>query len=443
MKIAAFIDSFINPAHFRNFNTLRHARLLVRACFLTSMFSTSYVLLSHIFGFEKGVYLMVFNVLGFLLLPLLVKTRIPIAWLGNLFILIGAFAIIVLTYYSGGVWSAVYPWIISIPVLALLVVNRLSGIIWGSISFAAMICYAWLAYQGVELPIEYNAEFKTEWFITVLPGLLLIILFIAFVFEFTQSKTLKSLEVKNELLESQKETIAQQSTDLEKLIEEKDVIIRILAHDLRNPLKNITTLTRLMASEQDVSRQSEYIVMINQSTTSAHDLVNRVLEMDASDQNNISVDIEKMDIGELIAEVVESMDEYADRKEINIHLTNHSSKSVVLADKTYLTLIFENLISNAIKFSDNNTSVHAVITDSESAVQVKIMDEGPGISPEEEDRLFKKFSKLSNKPTGGETSTGLGLSLVKRYVDLIGGKVWYERHKDKGAVFVVELPLAD
>ncbi|WP_040495324.1 sensor histidine kinase [Fulvivirga imtechensis] len=443
MKIAALVDSFINPVHFSNANTLRRARLFVRGCWLTSIFSTTYIWLSMVFSYDKGIYLMIFNVIAFLLLPFLAKTRIPIAWLGNVFIFVGAFAIIVLTYYSGGVWSAVYPWIISIPVLALLVVNRLSGSIWGGISFLFMLWFAFIAYQGKELPVEYNPELRTLWYISVLPGLLLIILFIAFVFESIQTKALTDLEDKNELLETQKEMIAAQSTELKKHIEEKDYIIRILAHDLRSPLKNINSLVRLMEFENDPVRHKDYISMITQSSSNAQHLVNRVLEMDASSQEDFDLKMERIDLYLLLTEVVDNMAKPANEKRIQIRLSNQSSNCTVLADKTYLYLILENLMSNAIKFSENGKEVQASVFENGSSVQVKIMDEGPGINPEEESRLFKKFSKLSARPTGGESSTGLGLSLVKRYVELISGQVYYEAAESGGATFVVELPLID
>jgi len=74
-------------------------------------------------------------------------------------------------------------------------------------------------------------------------------------------------------------------------------------------------------------------------------------------------------------------------------------------------------------------------------VRIHVKDQGPGVLPDEQDRLFKKFSKLSARPTGEEDSTGLGLSLVKIYVEQIDGKIWYDDELSKGAAFVVELPL--
>ena len=99
------------------------------------------------------------------------------------------------------------------------------------------------------------------------------------------------------------------------------------------------------------------------------------------------------------------------------------------------------MISNALKFSNKDSLVDIQIRNDSDHVQVAVSDQGPGILESEEDRLFKKFAKLTAKPTGGEGSTGLGLALVKRYVEMLHGQVWYERTPRIGATFVVELPV--
>jgi len=109
-------------------------------------------------------------------------------------------------------------------------------------------------------------------------------------------------------------------------------------------------------------------------------------------------------------------------------------------DKIYLRQIFENLINNAIKFSPLNKKVLITIEVCDQCFRTTIKDEGPGIKNEEKEMLFKKFTKLSNRPTGGEASTGLGLSIVKHYVELLNGKVFCDSEYGKGSSFVVELP---
>ncbi|MEQ8924752.1 MAG: HAMP domain-containing sensor histidine kinase, partial [Fulvivirga sp.] len=372
MNIASFIDYFIHPSRFGDLEELRRARLLVRACWLTSLFSNSYILFSYLFGYDKGVYLMIFNVVGFIVLAFFVKTKLPIVLLGNIYVFIGAFAVIFLTHFSGGMWSAIYPWIISIPVLALLVVNRSAAIFWGVISFSVMVIYGVLAVEGYELPVEYNPEFKTLWFLSVVPGLLLIILFISFVFEHTQTKALNSLAENNAQLQEQKEMIEMQSEHLSKLVEEKDYIIRVLSHDLRSPLKNISSLVSLMEVEKDETMSHEYSKMILDASSSAQHLVNRVLEMDASNQNHMELQHEEFDVNEFLEELILGVEESAKTKNIKIVYENKAPKARVNADETYFALIFENLLSNAIKFSEKGKEVKIQTTVDNENLRVRV-----------------------------------------------------------------------
>ncbi len=442
MALAPFIDYFVHHDRFLDQEELRKTRLFVRACLLTSIFSASYIGFSILFEFHLGVYLMIYNALGFIVLAFFGKTKTPIGILGNIYSFLGASAIIALTYFSGGIWSALYPWIIAIPVLSLLVVGRSSAIFWGAISFLVMIWFGILAEQGVELPVQYNQEYKTLWFLSVVPGLLLIILFISFVFEHTQTKALKDLQDINTQLQNQKDTIASQSERLAKILEEKDYIIRILAHDLRSPLNNISSLVSLMSIDNEKERITEYNQMIYKASENAKHLVDRVLEMDASGQDKVKLNLEEIDVVTYLEGVVESIGDTARAKNIELTFENNTSGVKVLADDTYFGLIFENLLSNAIKFSEKGKNVIVSTSCSETVLQVRIIDEGPGVPINERDKLFQKFSKLSARPTAGESSTGLGLSLVKRYTELIDGTIYYEDVEGKGAVFVVELPIA-
>ncbi|WP_425390717.1 sensor histidine kinase [Ekhidna sp.] len=440
MNFASLVDFFIHPSYHEDELSLRKARLFVRATLLTSLFSNSYIWFSVLFEFQLGIYLMIFNVLGFVLLALLVRTRTPILLITNLYVLVGAVAVVALTYYSGGIWSAIYPWIISIPVLALLVVNRNFGIAWGILSFLVMVWFGWLEIQGEQLPLQYNTDMKAEWFVSVLPGLLLIILVISVVFESTQTNALKSLQKQNQQLAEQKETISDQSKRLEKLIDDKDHIIRILAHDLKNPLANITTISNILKEEKELDQQRKFIAMIEKVSAQAQGLVNNVLDMATMEQGAIRLKAEMLSVKTVVNQALDLLREPAKQKNINLFV--HGVDAMVNTDQTYLQLIFENLVSNAVKFTPQGKNVTINISADQDKVRVKIMDEGPGVLPEEENQLFEKFAKLSARPTGEESSSGLGLSLVKRYVEEIGGKVWFERGDAKGATFVVELPTA-
>src|SRR5947207_3233861 len=150
MNFGPLVNWFINPEYQNDALALRKARLLVRACLLTSLFSMSYVWLSVIFSFEKGIYFTAFNVIGYFILPFFVRTKISIKILGTLYSAIGAITVLALTWFSGGMWSAIYPWIIAIPVLSLLVVGKTPAIYWSIVCFLIMEFFGMLELQGIK-----------------------------------------------------------------------------------------------------------------------------------------------------------------------------------------------------------------------------------------------------------------------------------------------------
>jgi signal transduction histidine kinase len=329
-------------------------------------------------------------------------------------------------------WSAIYPWIIAIPVLALLIDGKKPAIYWTIFSFVWMVVFGVFELKGIQLPVEYNEELRTIWYLSILPGLLMIIMVVSFTFESSMVRALNDVE-------AQKVTIEKQSAELEKLIEDKDNIIRILAHDLRNPLANISVLTKLLEKEVKSDGPKELIDMIGSASSNAQVLVKHVLEMATLEYRDGGIKLLPTNIPTVVNEVVQSFKQASESKGISIHTTDLDKYSMVMADLTYLRLVLENLVSNAVKYSPAGKEIKLSVEDTSQKLQIRVRDYGVGVPVDEEDRLFKKFSKLSVQPTAGESSNGLGLSLVKRYMELMNGKVWFERPADGGSIFAIEL----
>jgi len=107
-----------------------------------------------------------------------------------------------------------------------------------------------------------------------------------------------------------------------------------------------------------------------------------------------------------------------------------------------MSQVLENLVSNAVKYSPPGKNIFVRLKKEASAARCEVQDEGPGLSAEDQKKLFGKFARLSAKPTGGEHATGLGLSIVKRMVEAMHGKVWCESEPGKGATFIVTMAAA-
>ena len=227
----------------------------------------------------------------------------------------------------------------------------------------------------------------------------------------------------------------------------KSEILGTVAHDLKNPLGVILGRTEILkemiaaagALDEGVQAQIAYI------RDAAHRLTGMVddLVTDAmADALDITIRREPVDISVLVQEVAEANRPLAERKEQTITVLAPPSHTA-LCDSDRIREAIDNLVSNAIKYSPIGGAIDIMVTQEAGNIAVKVKDQGAGLSPEDVSRLFGRFQRLSAKPTAGETSTGLGLSLVKRIVDLHGGKITVESAGHaKGATFNMQLPLA-
>jgi signal transduction histidine kinase/DNA-binding NarL/FixJ family response regulator len=226
----------------------------------------------------------------------------------------------------------------------------------------------------------------------------------------------------------------------------KSEILGTVAHDLKNPLGVILGRTEILkemitaagALNENVKGQIGYIRdAANRLTEMVDDLVSDAM----ADALDITIRREPIDISVLVQEVAEANRPLAARKEQTITIAappNHAA----ICDADRIREAIDNLVSNAIKYSPIGGAIDLLVAQEDGGIIVQVSDQGAGLSPEDISRLFGRFQRLSAKPTAGETSTGLGLSIVKRIVDLHGGRIEVESAgPGKGATFKMTLPV--
>lgn len=245
--------------------------------------------------------------------------------------------------------------------------------------------------------------------------------------------------------------LQEQNVRLHDLNQEKNEFLSIAAHDLKNPLNNIMMLTEMLRQPnmiQEEDKRAEAFELIISATRRMMTLIKNLLDINKIEQGNLSLTIVDIDIASKAKIMIDSCQTQAEKKNIRIECST-PDEAYIRADAVALSQIIDNLLSNALKFSPHGGFVRVRVEKSDtngagnsSAYIFSVQDEGQGLTEEDKTKLFGKFARLSAQPTGGEHSTGLGLSIVKRMVDAMQGRVWCESEAGKGATFFVELPAA-
>ena len=255
-------------------------------------------------------------------------------------------------------------------------------------------------------------------------------------------------------LKHARDTIVRYGQELSRLNEEKNEFLGIAAHDLRNPLGAITGYAEMILEETDALQPSppdQFDRARREMTSCArriHDTARRMVEMvqnllDANriERGEMQPQLVPVELAALVAGVVAAQRPHAAAKQQQLTL-EPAGPVTVQVDPGAMVQVIENLVSNAVKYSPAGKEIVVRLSRPADRVRVEVCDQGPGLNAEDQRKLFGKFARLSAKPTGGEHSTGLGLSIVKKLVEAMHGRVWCESHPGQGARFIVELPAA-
>jgi two-component system, NarL family, sensor histidine kinase EvgS len=227
---------------------------------------------------------------------------------------------------------------------------------------------------------------------------------------------------------------------LAQLNEEKIELLRMAAHDLRNPLTAILLSFDLV--EQGGLKPEVVLARIRGHVEQMMQLMSDLLDNETLEDGRRRLVLGAVNASTVVQEVLATLAPPAERKKICFDTSGVESAAPALADAGALRQIVENIIANAIKFSPLKRTIWIKLRDWNGRVRFEVSDEGPGVRPDEVERIFAKYVRGSAKPTAGENSTGLGLSIVRQLVTGMNGRAWCESVPGKGATFIVVLPTA-
>jgi PAS domain S-box-containing protein len=239
--------------------------------------------------------------------------------------------------------------------------------------------------------------------------------------------------------------IAQKNTQLIELNAVKNQLLGMAAHDLRNPLSVVSTASAFLLDDAGrllpEAKRTDFLRRINFSSEFMLKMIDDLLDVARIEAGKLDLKLEDGDLCCLIEENLTMNRMLAKKKDIRLDFASERGLPLFRFDRGKVEQVLNNLISNALKFSEPGTAVTVQASRVNGSVVVSVRDHGQGIPAEELDKLFKPFSKTSVRGTGGERSTGLGLAICRKIVEGHHGRIWAESEVGKGSVFSFSLPV--
>jgi len=252
----------------------------------------------------------------------------------------------------------------------------------------------------------------------------------------------KNTQLMADLAQKNKE-LEKSNQELVKLNQLKNKFLGIAAHDLRNPLTSIRGLSELLVNETFGSltpEQEEYIRIIHTASNDMLMLVNDLLDVSVIEGGNLELKIKKGSLTKMLEDRIKLSKVIAEKKGIVIH-KDFPELPDIMFDSNRIAQAFDNFAGNAIKFSPLGANIYVTAKQEGDKIRVSVRDEGPGLSLEDQSRLFSEFQRLSPQPTDGERSTGLGLAIVKKIIEAHQGTLEVHSLLGSGSVFSFKIPM--
>jgi PAS domain S-box-containing protein len=232
--------------------------------------------------------------------------------------------------------------------------------------------------------------------------------------------------------------------ELQRLNEQKNELLGMAAHDLRNPLAAIQGLVDLLVQQMfgDLeANQLEAITRIGTSSRRMAALVDDLLDVSTIEAGRLKLECAPQELLPVVRDAVDAIQLLAGPKGIRVELTAAETLPLVRIDRGRIEQVLSNLLGNAVKFSHPGSTVEVGLTRREGCAVISVSDRGRGIAPDQAERLFQPFGAETRPGTAGERSTGLGLAIARKMVEAHGGEIWFTSELDVGSCFCVALPV--
>ncbi|TDU72856.1 signal transduction histidine kinase [Prosthecobacter fusiformis] len=415
---------------------LRRSRLQLRFGWMGALFGLAYASFYMLADHLWGAAIIIICSMCFAMIPVILRRGRNLRLTGHLFALILFCGFTGLCAIEGGLYGHAIAWLASIPLCVLLLLEIKDALIWSGLCFLAAGAFGLLGVFGIEVVHTYDMSWEPYISFAGYCGLICFMTLLGCIFELTRKRAFQQMQLALDQLSTANQRLL-------KLHHEKDEFLNIAAHDLKNPLCGISGYAELLGyyTNPTPEKIAETSTVIQKQCKRMLEIISNLLDVQRIEEGSIKMKIVGCPVEPVLTKMIATYQLRAQNKNIRLLLEGDTARTCVMADENAMDQILDNLISNAIKYSPQGTVVRCVCTTSKDSVAIQICDEGPGLSEADQANLFKKFSKLTPRPTGGESSNGLGLWIVHRMAQGMNGSVECHSQLGKGTTFTLSLPL--
>jgi signal transduction histidine kinase/CheY-like chemotaxis protein len=407
--------------------------------FFAAVFTLFYTFISWLIHYKQGVYLTLVVFCSFVLVGTVSKKKVPLIVRSNWFILTGAIDIYFNALFTGGIHSPVTAWLVFLPLLPLIISHFTNALIWLLISVAMVISLYFMEdFQKALIPPSVE-QYMSLFQLAVFGGLVVLVFFISSLFDSLKNIALTTLDNRNKQLDKAR-------AELIEAQKYKDRFIATVSHELRSPMNAILGVTDILRSSETDKLKFELLDGMKRSADNLLLLINDILDLSRIQAGKARLAETDFSLRLTVQSAIKIFQPKAAEKEIAlISRIGENIPDVLTGDGSRLIQVITNLVGNAIKFTHNG-QVEVQITGikkntDDLQLNIAVKDSGIGIPANKLDKIFEGFEQVDDNITRIYGGTGLGLTITRQVVELMGGEIKVDSILGKGSAFKVILPI--
>ncbi len=437
---------YFAPGELReNPEALHRATLVAGLAMLGGAFGSAYASFYFAIGHIVGAWVIVVCTISMVFVPFIIRKTGRLRLAGNLHCLTWTLGFSALAALEGGVHGHAIAWLAcGVPLLALLILDMPTALIWCVLCFSATLFFCVLDVFNIVLPLAYPASWHAEVTAAGYIGFAVFMSLLGVIFEHSRRQAFCKMQLAYRRM-AEANRRSQESERFVQANQAKDDFIAALSHELRTPLTPVLMVAAMLEKDETLdSERRDQLRLVRQNVELEARLIDDLLDLTKVARGKFSLKREPTDLQEVLGRAVEIVRSESERKRIGIHLNLEARFVNANADPTRLQQVFWNLLRNAIKFTQVGGRIDVHTFDSSSQTfSLEVRDSGVGIPPAELGKIFLPFEQGAvggNHQFGG---LGLGLAISKAIVDLHGGSISVASEGlNRGAVFTASLPVS-